>query len=118
MNKATKADFEKILDPKEMLALQMFQDNPTLKEAVKKVILFGVYHNGTLEAGKQANPLQNFTLGLAANAETVGLDNAQLGQKLKETWAGIQLLERSYEEYFPLFTKAVEVPKAKVNQAR
>lgn len=43
--------------------IQKFLENRVLVEAVKKVILSGVYEDGILQPGKPADPLKNFVLG-------------------------------------------------------
>lgn len=114
----TQQDFSKVLNEQEMNAVQYFQENEILREAVKKVLLYGVYHNGTLEAGKPANPLQNFLMGLVLNAEELQLTNEQLGQKTKEAVAGVNMIERAFQFAFPLFKKETVLGKKDKNPAR
>jgi hypothetical protein len=95
--KPKKEILDSILDDNEKLAVQMFVDNDVQREAVKKVLLMGIYHNGTLEKGKDANPFMNFALGHVAAADELHLDNNALGQQLRAAWEGIVAIEKGFE---------------------
>lgn len=86
-----------ILDDQEKLALQMFIDNDIQREAVRKVLLFGVYQSGTLKKGKEANPLNNFMLAYVSNAAELHLKNEEIGEYARAAWEGIQLVENAFE---------------------
>src|SRR3990167_8331136 len=87
---------DEILDDQERLAIQMFYDNVVQREAVRKVLLAGVYQNGTLKKGKPANPLNNFTLGLIANKVELKLTNEQIGEHLAAQWEGMSIVELAF----------------------
>jgi len=69
-----------------------FWDDDITREAVRKVILAGIYYNGTLKKGEKANPLVNFILAFVNNREQ-HLTNAEAGEELKAAWAGMKALE-------------------------
>ena len=48
-----------VLSKEEQAELEKFNQYPMMKQAVKKVLLFGIYNNGTLEPGKEADPTVN-----------------------------------------------------------
>lgn len=108
---------DEILDDQEKLAVQMFIDNKVQHEAVKKVLLFGLYNNGTLQKGKKADPLANFTLGLVANAAELKLTNEDLGEQLRSAWEGIQMIEIGWNG-LSLYKKESEPLPKKENPAR
>lgn len=73
--------------------LEVFNADPIMKEAVKKILLKGIYENGTLRAGIQTEPLKNFALSLAF---TPGVSNEELGSDLRARAAGIAALESAF----------------------
>lgn len=96
---------DKILNPVEQAEVQKFVENQTMFEAVKKILLAGIYFNGTLRAGEPADPTRNFTLSLVARSAQNGeqfFTNEQLGQDLRACSEGIRLVEsglKSLENY-------------------
>ncbi len=108
---------DSVLDDHEKLAIQMFYDNEIQREAVKKILLFGIYQNGTLQKGKAANPLNNFALGLASNAAELHLKNEDLGEQLRAAWEGIQFVERAWLG-MSLYKKDEDAKPKKENPAR
>lgn len=107
---------DETLSQTEKDAIQAFIDNKTMSEAVKKVLLFGVYNNGTLEQGKEPNPLVNFALGLASGAVELKLSHEQLGKHLSVAWEGIQVVENCWDA-LALYRKE-SVQTIKKNPAR
>lgn len=97
-------------------AIATFVGNPTMLEAVRKVLLAGAYFNGTLQEGIKAIPNYNFALMLVANREAAYTDEA-LGADLRAAYAGVRLIEQGFarlEEY-----KAEKsTPKDKRNPGR
>ncbi len=94
--------------------LVAFNQNPILREAVKKVLLAGLNENGVLKAGKQANMTQNAALYLVSQAQDVS--NEALGADLRAYWNGLKTVENAFNkisEFIP------EVDKKKpINNAR
>jgi hypothetical protein len=106
---------DSILDDAEKAQLEYFMENEVMREAVKKVLLVGIYGNGTLQKGKRADPLRNFALGLASNQGE--LPNEILGQQLRAAWEGINSLELAFSTLAKYkSTPERSVPKS--NQAR
>lgn len=97
--------------------IEKFLENTTLKEAVKKVLLSGIYFNGTLKEGEKANATRNFALALASVGISQGITDEVLGQDIRARAVGIGLLEDAFSQLETL--KKVEVVKEKVkNPAR
>lgn len=111
-----KNELDKILDDQEKLAIQMFYDNTIQREAVKKVLLFGIYNNGVLRKGKPADPLLNFALGLVSNLGSQ-IKNEELGAQLRAAWEGINLLELGFSN-LAIYKKEKEQMVDKQNPAR
>lgn len=75
--------------------LENFVKDPVMFEAVKSVLLAGIYQNGTLRKGVKADPLKNFALSLAFNPQ---FSNEQLGADLRACAEGINLVENGFNE--------------------
>lgn len=96
--------------------VEAFYKNETQREAVRKVLLAGVYQNGTLKKGEKANANQNWALGLALNANSDKIPNEQLGANLRAVSEGIRVVELAFEE-LSKFRKDDKITK-KTNPAR
>ena len=69
-----------ILKDVEKAQVERFYNNEVMREAVKKVLLAGVYQSGTLKEGKPADPTRNAAFSLVSNVP--GISNDQLGADL------------------------------------
>ena len=111
----TKDYLDSILSDQEKDAIGAFVENDTLVEAVKKVLLVGIYGNGTLKKGEAADPLRNFALGFSFNRPD--LTNEQIGADLRAASSGINSLETAFNNLIAY--KRVPAPTAlKKNAAR
>lgn len=75
--------------------LSHLAENLTLLNAVKKVLLEGVYSNGVLVAGENAESGRNFALSLAFSKEA---SNEQIGADLRACAEGIRIIESGFKE--------------------
>ena len=82
---------DSFLSDNEKAALQQFMASEVMYEAVKKVILTGVYYNGTLRPDQPADPARNFTLALSMAQDLSG--NERLGEVLRAQTEGVRLVE-------------------------
>ena len=78
-------------------AIVQFSRSPIMVEAVRKVLLAGLYSNGTMRPGASSEPTRNMAFSLVANAE-VEYSNEQVGADLRALWAGINALEAGFNE--------------------
>lgn len=101
----SKKYIDKILNPVEQIEMEKFANNRVMFEAVRKVLLAGVYFNGTLRKEENADPTQNFALSLAfLSAQKDGTTqqlhphytNEQLGEDLRACAEGIRMVERGF----------------------
>jgi len=106
---------DSILDDAEKAQLEYFIQNDVMREAVKKVLLAGIYSNGTFKKGEAPDPLRNFLLGFAFNRTEA--DDAALGRDLRAQVAGINTLEVAFSYLAKYKTEPERSPK-KSNQAR
>lgn len=113
-SRTSKEFMDKILNDIERDALASFMAQPTMVEAVKKVLLAGVYFNGTLRQGEPADPLTNFALSTAFRT---GASNEDIGADIRAAAEGIRAVESGFsslEEYKVVVEPSVD----KSNPAR
>lgn len=82
----------------EILKIEKFNQDPELVEAVRKVLLQGLYSHGVIEKGKKHNPLQNGALSLVSLSTKNPLPDEQLGAHIRGIWAGLNALENAFED--------------------
>ncbi len=87
-----------------------FNENPQMKEAVRKVLLAGLYENGVLRAGKPANFKQNVAFGLASHRGD--FTNEQLGADIRAVFEGGAIVENAFDK----ISSFVREPKEKGQQ--
>jgi len=88
---------EEFLSPLEVSRLEAFIQDEALVEAVRKVLLAGVYYNGVLYQSEKANPFRNFALD-----ETLlnpQYSDAQVGADLRAKAQGIRAVELAFKEF-------------------
>lgn len=106
-----------ILNDAEKEALTQFVSKPIMVQAVEKMLLASVYHNGTLRAGAAPDPLRNGALVLAFGGQ--GEDkkeytDQELGADLRAYASGVRLIEQGLtkiKETFKAPAPKGELPK-------
>lgn len=83
------------LSDAERAKVASFMADERMVEAVKKVLLAGIYYNGTLKPDQKADPLKNAALGLAFNPS---FTNEQLGADLRAFAQGIESVENGFKK--------------------
>lgn len=78
--------------------IAIFNQDKVLFEAIKKVILKGVYSQGVLEADKPAIPMLNAALGLVAQTQNGVISNEDLGADLRAFFEGAKMVEIGFNE--------------------
>lgn len=84
-----------VLNEREQVEIQKIIESPVLKEALRKILLFGIYYNGTLKAGENPDPLINFYLNRANNMD---ISDEQLGHDARVSAEAIFLLEDGFKQ--------------------
>ena len=103
------------LNETEKHKIRQFLADDTMREAVKKVLLSGVYYDGRLNAGEGADPQRNFLLGFFTNQKGMVpppvsvMPDVELGQQLRALVHGISMVESGFKELEKL--KEVEIKK-------
>ncbi len=88
--------YEDILNEYEQTYVREFYENEGMREAVKKIILAGIYTNGVMKKGQKADALRNFALQLVSNKGQ--FTNEQLGADLRALWEGINIVEAAFQQ--------------------
>lgn len=78
--------------------IENFCKDEVLFNAVKKVILQGLYTHGTVQKGLNINPLQNGAFALASVAMNNPIPDEMLGQHIRSMWSGLNALENAYAD--------------------
>lgn len=94
--------------------VRSFYENEKQREAVKKVILAGLYDNGTLEAGKPSEALKNFALTFVHT--NPGVTDEQVGRRIRAQYEGLMKVEEAFNHMASY--KKVEPEKPKTNKAK
>jgi len=75
--------------------VEAFCKDAEMYEAVRKVLLAGIYEHGTVQLGYEPNPLQNGAFSLVSLATDNPIPNEILGQQLRAQWAGVNAMQNA-----------------------
>ncbi len=103
-----------VLSELEKDKLSIVAGDEVMMSAIAKVVLNAVYFDGTIRKEGIPDPQKNFCLALASRP---GATNEELGAELRASLAGVQLLEKGFEE-LATFRKVEEIKKETKNQSR
>jgi len=84
----------------EVSEIEKFNSNPSMSDAVKKVLFAVINVRGAVGKGKKIDPFKNGALGLVslANAGKAIISNEMLGEDLRAYYTAIELLESGFKE--------------------
>lgn len=105
------------LSDKEKNAVQRFIADEHMREAVRKVLLSGVYYDGIMTPDKPADPLKNFLLGYFSSQQMALLPVEEKGKKVEVILNAISMVETGFKELEKFKEIKVE-EKEKINKAR
>jgi len=100
-------DFKEYLSDLEIAKIKSFVEDKAMFEAVRKVLLKGIYENGTLVPGKKANATRNFALTFNIDPK---IKNEDLGADLRATVQGISFVELGFTELEKVSPAPVKSP--------
>ena len=110
-------EYDNILNEVEKNELSKLADSPVLMNAIKKVLLRGVYFDGTLKAGEKPEPLKNFLLSIISKSMDIAQADKKIANDLKAICMGIQVVEFTFKE-LEKFRKIDKKAEEKENPAR
>ena len=97
--------------------IEAFCSDKDMYEAVKKVILAGIYEHGTLPQGRTPNPLQNAAFHLASLSVENPIPDAELGAHIRGMFAGVNALEVGFNRLSEVKTVKAEPVESPYNEA-
>jgi len=98
----------------EKAKIENFYKDEVLREAIRKVLLAGVYYNGVLRAGEKAEPLKNAALSRAYSSD---LTNEELGADVRALAQGIQAIEMAFKKMAEIKAEPILSTDKEVNPA-
>ena len=105
------------LTESEVLKIEKFCEDKEMYEAVRKVLLQGVYTQGTIQKGHTPNPLENAAFNLASLSVTNPIPDAELGANIRGMWAGVNYLKNAFDSLDKIKSKEDEPVESPYNNA-
>ena len=97
--------------------IEAFCADKEMYNAVRNVILAGLYSNGVIEAGHEHNPLLNGAFSLVSLSVENPIPDEMLGQHLRATWFGINEMESAFNKLTSISLPKVEKGTEQINPA-
>lgn len=89
----------------QVLKIEQFCADKDMFDAVKKVLLQYVYHQGVIKKGEKHNSLTNRALVLVQGGDS----DEQLGRNLRALWEGVQAVEKGFNDLESIKSKKEEI---------
>ncbi|WP_395019803.1 hypothetical protein [Dongia sp.] len=109
MSATRKAQADLYLNDVEKAQLAAFADNPTMFEAVKKVILAPALYDGRMFPGEDFDPSYNHTLNLVSKGDR---SDEEIAKKLRAQWEAINYIGHAFAEVLSLYASPKSGKKA------
>lgn len=100
----------------EVTKIEQFVADEVMYEAVRKVLLQGLYTHGTIQAGYTPDPLLNGAFHLASVAINNPIPDEQIGANVRAMFAGVNALKNALDEMKTIKTE-IESPYQEENEA-
>ncbi len=110
-------DYKTILTPLQVSKIEQFNNDKDMQEAVRKVLLAGIYSHGVVQKGLEHNPLINGAFALVALAGENPIPDEQLGAHIRGTWFGINALENAWNQLLKIKKEKKEAVESPFNEA-
>lgn len=101
----------------EKVKIESFCKDTEMYNAVKKVLLAGLYTHGVLQAGVAHNPLQNAAFHLVSVSVDNPISDDVLGQHTRGMFYGINALEVGFNRLSNVTSKTGEPIESPYNEA-
>ncbi len=105
------------LNEAEKTLIEGFVANRPMLEAVKKVLLSGIYNDGVMKPGEKADPLKNFILGRMSSPLMANAPMLEKGLEVSGIIHGISMIDSGINE-LEKFKKVEKQVIEKKNKAR
>lgn len=93
----------------EIAKIEQFCSDKDMFEAVRKVMLQGIYSHGTVGKDYTPDPLVNGAFSLASLAMTNPIPDAEIGAHVRAMWAGINAMKNAFDSLNGIKTQAENV---------
>lgn len=81
----------------EIAKIEQFCNDEVTFNAVKKVLLAGIYTHGTIQRGFTPDPLKNGALSLVHLSTANPIPDEILGQHIRGVWEGLNALQNAFQ---------------------
>lgn len=86
-----------ILNELEVTKIEQFCADKDMYNAVRKVLLQGIYTHGTVSKENTPDPLINGAFSLASLAQENPIPDAELGAHIRAMWAGVNAMHNAFQ---------------------
>lgn len=86
------------LNETEVVKIEGFVKDEVLFNAVRKVLLAGLYTHGTVQKDFTPDPLVNGAFSLVSLAVSNPIPDEIIGQQLRAQWAGVNALKNAFDK--------------------
>lgn len=93
----------------EIQKIEQFCLDKDMYNAVKKILLAGIYTHGTVQKGYTPNPLQNGAFALASLSTQNPIPDNVLGEHIRGMWAGVNALENAFSQLSKIKSNKEEI---------
>lgn len=107
---------QNILTDLQVAKIEAFMADKEMVEAVRRVMLAGIYSHGVVANGGTVDPLVNGAFSLVSLAPTNPIPDEIIGQQLRAQWAGVNALHNAFESLASIKSN-VESPYVEENTA-
>lgn len=105
------------LTPLQVVKIEQFCKDTEMYEAVRTVLLAGIYTHGVLKKGLKHNPLINGAFSLASLSANNPIPDEVIGQQLRAQWAGVNALEQAFNTLQDIKSEKKKEVKTPYNEA-
>ena len=101
----------------EIAKIELFCADKEMHDAVKKVLLKGIYTDGVIQKGLTPNPLENAAFNLASLSIENPIPDAELGANIRGMWAGVNYLHNAFKTLSSIKSEKEEAVVSPYNEA-
>ena len=106
-----------ILTDMEVVKIEAFCADTEMYNAVRKVILQGIYEHGTVQKDHTPDPLVNGAFALASLSMENPIPDEQLGAHVRAMWAGVNAMHNAFKELSNIKSEKAEGVPSPFNEA-
>lgn len=93
----------------EVSKIEQFCADTEMYNAVRKVMLAGIYTHGTIQRGFTPDPLKNGALSLVHLSTSNPVTDEVLGQHIRGVWEGLNALQNAFQNLNNIKSEVKEV---------